>query len=99
GLRTEHHTDEHRRYDRNQSWDHHFLDRGLGDDIDARSVIRFAGAFHDALDRTELPPHFFHDQPPRFTDRFHTQRPEDEGQHAAEEKADQNVRVAHATRG
>ncbi|WDT78489.1 MAG: hypothetical protein MPW14_14930 [Candidatus Manganitrophus sp.] len=58
-----------------------------------RAVVRLAGAFHDALDLPELAAHLDHHRAGRAADRFHRHGAEQVGDQAADEQADDHLRV------
>jgi hypothetical protein len=71
----------------------HLFQGELGDDVDACTVIRFGGAFHDARNLAELTTDFVDDRAAGVTDGLHGDGGEQVGQQAADEQADDDVHV------
>ena len=90
GLRAEGETDDHGDRDRQQRRHDHFLDRGLGQHVDAGAVLRLGCAGHDAGDFLELTAYFNDHRTGGATDGFHAHGREEVGHHAADEQADDN---------
>jgi hypothetical protein len=66
--------------------------RGCGGrDCHRLRVVRLNGALHDAWD-TQLPTHFVDDQRSRARHSANRQRREEEGQRAADQQADEDLR-------
>jgi hypothetical protein len=79
--------------DRQQSRNQHLFEGELGDDVDACTVIRFGGTFHDARNFTELTADFVDHRAAGVADGLHGDGGEQVGQQAADEQADDDVDV------
>ena len=82
-----------RRQHRQERGHHHFLDRGLRQQVDGAGVIRPFRALHDAGLLLELPAHFLDDGARRAAHRRHGHAAEEEGDQAAEQQPDDDVGV------
>src|SRR5512135_1041146 len=82
-LRAEDEADDYRGEHGEQGRDHHLPDGGLGDDVDRGCVVRLAGAFHYALDLTELPPDLVDYLAARLSDGLHRDCAEEVREEAA----------------
>ena len=80
-------------HDGEKGGDDHLLQSALGADGDAGSVVGICGAFHDALDLTELPADFHHDMLRGVLDCAHGVCRKDKGQHGADKQTDKDQRV------
>jgi len=76
--------------------DDHFLDRVLGQHIDAAAVFRFARAFHDTRNFLELTAHFDDDSRTGATNSGHAHGTEQVRQKTAEQQTDHDIRVGQA---
>jgi hypothetical protein len=65
----------------------------------ARAVLGLGRAFHDALDLAELAAHFLHHRAGGTADGFHRHGAEQVGDQAADEQADDHLRVAEVEAG
>ncbi len=95
---TEQKSDDDRHQHRQQRRNHHLLDGGCRQHVDRAAVIRLPGAFHDAFDVAKLAAHFLDHRAGRTADGFHRHRGEQEGNQAADEQTDDDVRVRQVER-
>src|ERR1035437_6194150 len=86
--------DQNWHHHRQQTWDHHFFDRGCGQHVNGSVVLRFAGTFHDALDFLELAAYFDHHGTGSAANRFHRHGTEQIGNQAANEEPNDDHRVS-----
>ena len=85
--------DSRRNGDRDQARQHHLAKRSGRRDIHTLGVVRFAGAFHQAGNFAELPADLLHHRHGCLTHGSHRDGRDQEGHQAADEHADQYVRV------
>ena len=85
--------DEHDEHTGKQRREDHFAQRGLGDDIDAGAVLGLLGALQDAGLGLELAAHFQHHGARGLAHRIHAEGDEEERQQAADEEADDDLRI------
>ena len=76
-----------------QGGNNHLAQRRLRDDVDADAVFRLVFTAQNSGLGGELAAHFPHDRAGGFADRIHAEGGEDEGQQAANEEADDHLRI------
>ena len=87
---TQQQTNDNRNNDCQNCWHDHFVQSGFGTQVNTASVVRFAGTFHQTRDGLELSTNFNNDALCSASNRFHGQSSENEWEHCADEKTDQN---------
>ncbi len=87
----EQNADQQRREDGDQAGDDHLLEGGLGGDGDAGLVVGPRLPLQDAGDLPELAAHLGDHLVGRLRDGVHRERGEGEGQHAAQQQADDHI--------
>ena len=85
--------DDDRDDDRDQRRDDHLALRRARDDVHALAVLGLLRAVHDARLLAELPAHLLHDGAAGAADGLHGERGEERDHHAADDQADEHVRI------
>mmetsp|Transcript_25528 Transcript_25528/g.85568 ORF Transcript_25528/g.85568 Transcript_25528/m.85568 type:complete len:442 (-) Transcript_25528:1173-2498(-) len=90
------------REDHEEAGGHHFLERGVGGDLDALGVVRRAvarSALEEARDLAELARHLLDHLHGRGAHRLHRERGEPVGEHRADEEHGEGHRLEHVHDG
>ena len=85
--------DDQRDHDRDQRRQDHLPLRRLRDDVDALRVVGLVGALHDPRLLAELAAHLLDHGAAGAADRLHRERGEQADHQAADQQADQHVRI------